>query len=446
MADQIQPKVDPNFVNEAGDVITETMVVTSNDGSQYDVSNFVLQTVLYEDLFSNTLSGECIILDAANLITKIPFQGIEYLTFSFRTPSFTEKIEKTFKITAIKDRGFTSADREQAYALSFVSLEAAIDNVTNLSKKYSGSTDAVVSQIWNENLSAVPRILSQPQSRTSVVSLNKRHSSSVSFIATSWNPFKAINWVASRSFQHMAELAGFMFYESNKAFYFRNVEEVIDTQTKNNDIFAQYVYFPGANTIQNIPKSKTLYTKPELTKQYSIVRNMKPFGQFDILDGQDKGFYAAKLITHDIALKTYQEFFFDYYGPYTKEVTPNKNTEAYPQAVFRNPEVNNRIRTKHYKLHNDMNDPLYEKWMLQRNSLLYELSGVNIEIEVPGRTDIEVGKLVDFLYPKGVDKLPGAAQEYNLDPFMSAQYLISAIRHTFSLNKHSMVLELVRFV
>jgi hypothetical protein len=114
--------------------------------------------------------------------------------------------------------------------------------------------------------------------------------------------------------------------------------------------------------------------------------------------------------------------------------------------VFRNPESVQTVRTKNYKLHNDSADENYAKWVLQRNSLLYELSNVKIEISVPGRTDIEVGKMIDLLYPRAIDKLASASSDVNLDPFMSASYLLTAVKHTFALNKHTMWLECTRII
>ena len=444
MVDAIEPRVDPNLINEAGDVITEAVTVTTQDGYVFDVSNFCLGITLFEDIFSNVMVGEALFMDSANLITKVPFQGIEFITISYRTPSFVERIAKSFKVTSLKDRAFTATDREQMYVLGFMSNEGARDNIINLNQKFSGTTDQVVSKIWQDHLT-LPRFLSDSASRTTLVMPQSRQSSSITFVAPNWTPLQTINWVASRSFDVGTELNGFQLFESNKAFYFRNLDELIETQDTARDVFARYVYYPGAATVE-IPRSNVLYTKPELLKQYSIVRKIKPFTQFDILEWQNRAFVAGKLITHDIALKTYNEYFFDYYNPYTKEITVNKNPTAFPQTVMRNADCMQTMRTKQYKLHNEMQDPLFEKWVLQRNSLLYELSGVNLEIEVPGRTDIEVGRLVDFVYPKSLDKMEGTTAEWVNDEFMTARYLVTSIRHDFSLNTHTMYLELARYI
>ena len=282
--------------------------------------------------------------------------------------------------------------------------------------------------------------------------------SSVTFIAPSWSPLKAINWCAARSFSAATQAPNYMFFESNKGFYFESIEDLIVNQRTANDIFAEYIWFPGAATIQGPNKSNFKYVKPELAKQYGIVRNMKPFTMIDVLKGQDAGYYASDLIVNDLTLKTFQNYPFDYYAAHKQfnnledytvsgsslSNAPNKKTQMFSSKLQKNPQNYKVVRTRQYKAHNDLADPLYEKWSIQRNSLLFELSSMRLEIEVPGRTDIEVGKLVNFLYPKSIEKTPDLLSTDVLDPYMSGLYMITAIRHHFTLNKHTMYIELAK--
>jgi len=446
---------DPDNLNEPGDVITETLTIRTAAGENVNISNFCITLTLFEDLFSNVLMGECIIGDSASLVSMIQFQGYEYLTLSYRTPSFTEKITKTFFITKVAERMFSADDRQQLYTISFISVEAQIDNNTKLTKKFTGTTSDLVTTLYNNYLK-ISRF-SDVQKDTQFI-VKASPGSSASFVASSWSPFRAINWLAARSFSAATSAPNYMFYESNKAFYFVSIEDLIIEQRNNSHIFAEYIYFPGAATIQSPSKGKFKYVKPELLKQYSMVRAMRPFKMIDVLEGQDYGYYASKLIVNDLTLKTFEFFPFDYHQAHTQfnnledytvnqnqiGSSPAKSTQTFSSKLRRNPETYQVIRTKQYKLHNDLKDPLYEKWALQRNSMMYELGALRLEIEVPGRTDIEVGKLVNFLYPKNADKTSDMLTEDTLDPYMSGLYIVTAIRHVFTLNKHTMYLELAK--
>lgn len=437
--------IDLEQINEPGDLITEAIVIMTEKGEAVNITNFVVETVLFEDIFSNTMMGHVYIQDATNLITKIPLVGTETITISFRTPTFKDSIRKTFKITSIDDRAFTKTDVEQRYTISFISMEAFIDNVTNLTKKFSGSTDVVVNKIFSDYLSVKRIVGSSDSSETPLVTKGNPHGSSVSFVACSWSPLKCINWIANRSFNTSTEAPSFLFFETNKSFKFMSIEEMIDRQKVKGGVFAEYTYAPtySAKTIK--PNSKYLYSKPELTKQYNIVRNIAPYSYFNVLDGQDFGYYAGTMITQDYILKTYQEFPVDYYNTFKNfRHLGDPNNQSYPSKMARDVAVKNVVRTKAFKLHNDQNDPKYEKWMIQRNSLLYEATKFHLEIEVPGRTDIEVGVLIDFMYPKAIDKNDVSQEEDALDPFISGLYLVTAIRHSFKLNKHTMHLEMMK--
>ena len=446
---------DPENVNEAGDVITETLRVRAADGTTIDISNFCIDLTLYEDMFSNVLMGEAIIGDSAGLISAIQFQGLEYLTLSYRTPSFTETISKSFFISKVSERFFSANDRQEVYRLSFVSIEGQVDNNIAISKKYSGITSDLVTQIYNDYLK-VPRFIDVI--KDTPLKVKAALSSTASFVASSWSPFRAINWLAARSFITATSAPNYLFYESNKSFNFVSVEDLITWQRNSGRLFAEYIYFPGASSIQSKKKGEFTFSKPEILKQYSMVRNIRPFTVMDVLSGQDHGYYASKLVVNDLTLKTFQLFPFDYHSAHTQfnnledyvankdsfNSTPAKNTQTFSSQLIRHPETYKVVRTRQYKAHNDLQDPLYEKWVLQRNSMMYELGALRLEIEVPGRTDIEVGKIINFLYPKNIDKAAGTLIEDALDPYMSGLYIITAIRHSFSLNKHTMYLELAK--
>ena len=45
-----------------------------------------------------------------------------------------------------------NADREQMYALYFCSMEAVSDNITQVSKKYEGTTDEIADKLYTDYL------------------------------------------------------------------------------------------------------------------------------------------------------------------------------------------------------------------------------------------------------------------------------------------------------
>lgn len=436
-------QLDPENLTEPGDVITEELIITNDRGQSIDVKNFCFSLSLHEDMFSNVMMGEALFTDSANLIALLPLKGTEYITLSYRTPGFKERISKTFYIYKLSDRTFIGTDRQLGYVLSFISIEGHLDNITVISKKYSDSSDKVVRKIFSEYLTVKRNINKEGVTPFFV---EGSASSKITFVPTFWTPLKAINWVASRTFTSGAEAPNFLFFESNKAFYFTSIEKLIKNQLDANTLFTDFVYYPGASNIQVNVDSRYKYVKPELGKQFNMVKSMKPFKMFDTLHGHDYGYYASTLVSFDTILKMPSTTQYDYYTGFNsfKHMEGSKARPVFSNNTVRNPATYKGLLTKQYKVHNDAVDPKYQKWALQRNSLLNDMNNIKIEIEVSGRTDIEIGKLVRFLYPKNIDKNPDILVQDALDPYFSGVYMITAIRHQFTLNKHIMHVELAK--
>jgi hypothetical protein len=445
---------DVSFINEPGDVITEQLVLHFGQNKRLDISNFVVSLTLHEDILSPVMYGDVLLEDAAGIVSGVQFGGNEYITIAYRTPTFQETITKSFYVTGLKNRAFMGTDKATMFSLTFVSIEAQRDNLVTVSRKFSGNTEGIVQQIYTDYLS-VPRSL---DSTDTTWLISTPTASMVTFLPTFWNPLRCINWATTRSHTSGNGAPNFLFFESNKAFFFTSVESLIQQQRDDGTIFAELIYFPGAAKIQNLSPAKFSYTKPELMKQYSMVRSINAFNLFDTLDAQDKGYYASTLIVKDFTLKAFNVFQQDYYTTHKKyhhledfafsgdriENLPEKNSQTFSVNAPRNPSSYVGMHTKQFKLHNDSTEPYIENWAQQRNSLMYELGAIKLHIELPGRTDIEVGKLINFLYPKNINKPTDMLTEDALDPYLSGLYLITAIRHNFSLNKHTMYVEIVK--
>ena len=81
-----------------------------------------------------------------------------------------------------------------------------------------------------------------------------------------------------------------------------------------------------------------------------------------------------------------------------------------------------------------------------RKCSLLGLTNVKLNITVPGRTDVEVGRMLYFKFPK----LSPASEEdivnddKHLDSLYSGRYLITAVHHRITPNEHLMIMEIVK--
>ena len=397
-------------IKDAGEVITEKITITSR-GRNIDIKSMAMQTVIYEDIFSNVMTGHTVIIDAASFITNLPLSGMEVITFVFRSPGFktSSSIEKTFYITSVEDR--LLGEKEQGYILHFISTEALTDNGITISKKLKGKTDTIIATIFNTYL----------KQKKNLVVLENHVSDSV-LVSPFWSPLKVINWLCNRSYK---ETPSVLFFEGNKNFYLSSIARLMTQKS-----FGTYSYVPTTSN----------YEYRDAASKYNNITKISAIDFIDVFKGQDYGYYASSLITHDITLKEFKEFTWDL------AKLDNRDTQVFPKDLPISFSNYRSVRTKQYKMFDETPDPFYEKWAMQRNSFMYEAQNLRFSIEIPGRTDIEVGETIVCIIPKstGKDHSDKATFDDYLDPYLSGKYLITAIRHSFTLNKHEMILELMK--
>jgi hypothetical protein len=444
------------IVNEAGNVVVDRLTLRTFAGKEVSITNFCLELSLHEDLFSNVLFGECVMIDSANLITTLPIQGTEYLTIRYRTPTLKTAIERTFIVVAIRNRNFTTNDSEQGYILEFMSPEGVMDEQIKISRKFSGPSSEVIGSIF-QNYLRQDRVIGKSE-KSGVRGLEKPTASTTSFVSPYWSPLKCINWICNTAQHTQTSAPNYLFFETNKSFYCTSIEHLIVTQRNQNRVFNGYYYSMNANMVLNNRRSTFKYTASELDLKYQMVSRIRPFSQFDALRGWEQGHYASTLITHDIVRKQLREYTYDHRTGSQKfdsaedytvsggsiQSATKKNTSTIPPSQLRT--ANNK--RSFYSTHTGLFDKtrVYQPHLTvqARNSLLHDLSTIRLEIEVPGRTDIEAGQLLEFFFPKAIEKVEGADVTALFDPYLSGLYLIVAIRHLFSLNKHTMYLEIVK--
>lgn len=436
-------------VQAAGDVFVEEMVLTKG-GNDIDVRNFAMDLVLYEDLFANVMMAELQLSDAVGLASALPIVGGELVTFRIKTPTLNSFIQRTMTVVGVKQRVIDT--KQQIHTLMLMSPEGVLDNVMQISRAFEGQTDTVISKIFSTYLQ-YPRYL-RAGPATSELRFLANHRTKTKVVSPWWTPLKLINWICTRAVSSQGSAPTVLFWESNKAFYCGSIEDVISQQRNADQIFGEY-FFAEAEVRDNAGYS---YAPPSVGRGYSIIQSLAFPESSDWLKAQDYGYYSGTLITHDLTLKRYREHTWDYYNQFNRynhlesyKIVGDKAVQSfssgYPtfsDTTMRSPNSYRGFRSKQFKMFGDkVPDNNVEQFALQRNSMLQDLSSVRFEMQVPGRTDIEVGRLVYIRLPKSASSV----QEFqeNFDPILSGLYLVTAIRHHFSLTgKHTMTLEVAK--
>jgi len=441
-------------ITRAGDVRIEKLTLISSENKSIDLSEFLVELNIYEDIFSNYLRGNIVLTDSRNLIEKLNIHGEEVLIVKIKTPSLGEEsvIKKTFRTFKISDRKIVRDNNTQNFIIHFVSAELYVDVLLPLFTPFEGDIETVVENLFTNyiatntqfELSEDGREVKVKPDLSPLIILNGV-SNKVKFVSPGWSPFKCINWLASKAIPTDGNAKNFLFFESSKAFYFGSIEFIFKNAIENNNIIGTYSV-AASNLTGND-------NKKNLSREYFLAKDVEMVSTVDQIQNFTNGFLANRLIYLDVHNKIYDLIDYDYVDEYKNQFhSSGKGEDAVPPFStnsLRNFATNISFYPKNPKLFDGFSDNINEKMDViygNRKSSLLDLSNLKMNITVPGRTDVEVGRLLYFLYPSlgGKAESDNTSSELQQDKLYSGYYLITAINHRINRHEHSMTMEIVK--
>jgi hypothetical protein len=220
-------------LQRAGEVRIEQLKLINSADEIVDLSEFVVELNIYEDIFSNYLQGTIVLTDSRNIIDKFNIHGEEFLNVKLRTPSFSDAdvIQKTFRVYKLTDREIVRDTNTQNFTLHFVSVELFYDLSLPLFAPFEGTVTDVAGKIFSDflatsrnfNISESNNEVIEDPKPTELIVINEA-ANKVKFVSPGWSPLKCINWLASKSIPKDGIAKSFIFFESNKNFYFGTLE------------------------------------------------------------------------------------------------------------------------------------------------------------------------------------------------------------------------------
>ena len=439
-------------LQRAGEVRIEQLKLINSADEVIDLSEFIVELNLYEDLFKNYLHGNLVITDSRNLIDKFNIHGEEFLNVKLRTPSFpdSEVIEKTFRVFKLTDRTIVRDTNSQNFVLHFISVEFFYDVNLPLFAPFEGTITAVAGRIFSDFL-ATSRNYSISESNneikenprpTELIIINEA-SNKVKFISPGWSPLKCINWLASKAIPKDGVAKNFIFFESNKNFYFGTLENLFRDAHENKNYFGRYLI--SASNVRDDKNSQNVIRELFLAKDVEMVETT------DYIKNYTNGYLGNRLVYLDVFNKEYQLIDYDHTENYEKQFhSSGKGNEAKPvfnRDTFKNFATNISFYPKNPKLFDNYQDNINEKMGEihgNRLSSMLELTNIKMNMTVPGRTDVEVGRIIYFEYPSLGAKEESDTGSTAQDKLYSGYYLITAIHHKVSKLEHQMVMEVIK--
>ena len=479
------------FKGTAGETIIEEVLLyqpkndqeTNPDGQSgavFDLKTMVMEINLYEDVFSPTMYGDIIITDAINAIEKFPIYGTEIITIKLRTTQLENEwgnlIYKSFQLYKVSNM-ILNGDREAIYKLCFTSLETYRDKTAYLTNRFSGDTATLARRIYNQHINKIENNASTQLKRIEALQrgnanstplyvgdLNNssKHGNTITYVSNYWTPFQNLNYIAKNTVGNSLKSPSFLFYESNKGFYFTSLEWNVDRRKS----FEEYHFLP--ESMKDFPRRSLSdnYTGNLLPEAYTKINDMKVASRIDILKYYNSGALANSVMSYEFSTKKIREFTFDLMKnwddykhtgggiPIPYNTAPNPFSRRVWKATdlnrFGDISADDVVPSSGDMFETNPSTDAYTSTNVnklsragQRLGYLTGFDQFTFELTVPGRTDIEVGACIDILYPSVGEKLTDTAGDI-YDEMLSGRYLISSIHHRINYDDHVMYMEVVK--
>lgn len=410
---------DSTGIQYAAEFRLESLTIIGASGRYVDLHEVMRELNIYEDLFSNTLTGSLFISDTQDLINVLPITGAEYLILSLVKPSTPWKMSKTFRIYKITDRRKGTQSSED-YVLHFCSEELILSESLKISKSYKGLTvSTIVKNIARDYLKIDATKFPSSELTQTIGNFD--------VVVPFWSPFYTINWLSRMARTGNSPSCSFVFFEDSQGYHFNSIEAMSQQEP------IQIVNFMPMNLAG---QTKEKSPKPDIQMRLESAEEYELTNAPDLLRSISSGMYAGKLTrvnTLDQQIKTTKVSGTDLFG---KTKHTNKNTFI-QTAEDRTNDTQTDHHDAFYRVAAD--NLKVETWMLQRNVYLSSIHGFQVKVVLPGNMNMRVGQVVQMNLPSATG---GRPEEKSMDKLFSGKYLITAIRHKVDRVKYVCVLEL----
>ena len=432
------------ILKNAGDFILEKLDILMVNGSKIDLTEIVTSINIYEDLFTNAISGTISFTDTNNLVYNGPIIGQERIQLKLLTPQvapteetvidFTKNILYVNRVVSVTEIN----DSSRAIVLSFTTQDVYMNHRVRVSKSYSGEPSEIIKKIIRS-----PTLLDSKKKLFLEPTANN-----YKFIIPSMRPFNAINMIAQKCMSKTHQLAPtYFFYETCFGYHFRSIDSLFDEE----NVKARFEEHTAQ--VLNDKGEQDYVAGMENLIEFS------PDSTQDSLINTRTGMYSSRIVLYNWYTKSITKKEYNYLDDFSKdnhaqknafEGSPNplisevnefgnKRLSDFPDSVqYVQGTILDGVSSKNFyelegSTHADYTNPYegsnVDKWCMRRKSRLSQLQlGMKMKIEVIGRTNIQVGDLVEIRIPS-----VSTATRDKYNKYLSGRYLIRQLHHSFTM-------------
>ena len=145
-----------NSIQIAGEFRLETCKVLTTSGLTLDIRDIVKSISVFENIYSECISGTITIADTTDVVNNGPIIGEEKLLLKLLTPQTTKSTDTTIDYTKtpllLYKIGTQAGDAESSNFVTFhfTSQEAFYNSTSLISKSYNGKCSEIIKKILRD--------------------------------------------------------------------------------------------------------------------------------------------------------------------------------------------------------------------------------------------------------------------------------------------------------
>lgn len=428
----------------AGEFIVEVCEIYPVSGVKVDLTEQFATISIFEDIFTNSITGTISFVDTNNLLTNLPIIGQEKLLLKLTTPNADDESNRLSSIDFTDNPLYVYKignktqvnDNTVAYTLSFTTAEAIRSNRIRVSQSFDGEPALdIIGKILRD-----PELLnSQKEYYYELTSNNHK------FVAPNMRPLDFINGVARRCLsKEYTNAPTFLFYETIKGYYFRTIDSMMDRKNPRM-IFKEVT--PN-DDIDNVGKNLTNILSYEIMNSTDTLLNTRA------------GMYNSDLLLVDVFNKSYKHYEYKYLEDFDKQIhadefnnygseqapIASKAPDQYGNLISDYPKSILHVQTIERETKDGLFDPSTgepndyrgtDMWLQKRRSRFTSLeAAISLRIKVPGNTTIQAGDLI------GITLKNQTGSQSASDPYLTGRYLVRTLKHDFKKGAGKMMHEI----
>ena len=395
-------------VQGPGDLSYNSVTIDGND-----VTNFVYQTHIFQDIFTPFWSAQILIADTQNLIMNLPIKPGSKVNITIETTGVENpcsgKKKFSFYVYKISDKQLIKQET-QSYIIHCISKEFFENQKARIQKTFKSQTPTTI----------IKDVISKMGASLGDSDIDP---TTYNIIIPNWSPVVTIEWLCRLA--RKGKAADFLFFQEDDSKYkFKSLNKMFSDSS-------------GLTLKQMLPHVRS-NNHNEDEDAFVNIEAYEYIQQHDSAKNFQTGYYANTVIQHDIINKKLIT------TPFTfgEDIPEDLKKKPFSGDIFEHAELSNQTFAPAHPGLFDGASPLdtLPQWMGSRKTNMMKLEENRLLVTVPGFACgwQWLGKACTVELPSHQDQ----DKNITLDKYFKGRYLIAAIKHVIGFGRYQMVIEL----